>query len=164
MFPLQIDPLAKTLRNVGPSKANSPRYKFNFIADVVEKIAPAVVHIELFLRHPLFGRTIPLSSGSGFVMSDNGLIVTNAHVVSSSTPLSGQQHLKVGPPLWTGRYHGNGVVLKWVPSYRRVKGDEEEENRRRRAGGGMRPTNSRWADTKIHLSGLGSDNQVEPRL
>ncbi|XP_075942979.1 serine protease HTRA3 [Anarhichas minor] len=81
--------------STGPSHAASPRYKFNFIADVVEKIAPAVVHIELFLRHPLFGRNIPLSSGSGFVMSDNGLIVTNAHVVSSTTPVSGQQHLKV---------------------------------------------------------------------
>ncbi|KAM9827230.1 LOW QUALITY PROTEIN: serine protease HTRA3 [Neosynchiropus ocellatus] len=79
----------------GPSHVASPRYKFNFIADVVEKIAPAVVHIELFLRHPLFGRNIPLSSGSGFVMSEQGLIVTNAHVVSSSTPVSGQQHLKV---------------------------------------------------------------------
>ncbi|KAI3376688.1 hypothetical protein L3Q82_017119 [Scortum barcoo] len=79
----------------GPSHAASPRYKFNFIADVVEKIAPAVVHIELFLRHPLFGRNIPLSSGSGFVMSENGLIVTNAHVVSTTTPVSGQQHLKV---------------------------------------------------------------------
>ncbi|XP_039996222.1 serine protease HTRA3 [Xiphias gladius] len=81
--------------DIGPSHAASPRYKFNFIADVVEKIAPAVVHIELFLRHPLFGRNIPLSSGSGFVMSENGLIVTNAHVVSSTTPVSGQQHLKV---------------------------------------------------------------------
>ncbi|KAM9836528.1 serine protease HTRA3 [Aulostomus maculatus] len=79
----------------GLSHAASPRYKFNFIADVVEKIAPAVVHIELFLRHPLFGRNIPLSSGSGFVMSEHGLIVTNAHVVSSSTSVSGQQHLKV---------------------------------------------------------------------
>lgn len=81
--------------SIGPSHPASPRYKFNFIADVVEKIAPAVVHIELFLRHPLFGRNIPLSSGSGFVMSENGLIVTNAHVVSSTTPVSGQQHLKV---------------------------------------------------------------------
>lgn len=79
----------------GPSHVASPRYKFNFIADVVEKIAPAVVHIELFLRHPLFGRTIPLASGSGFVMSENGLIVTNAHVVSSTTQVTGQQHLKV---------------------------------------------------------------------
>uniref|UniRef100_A0AAY4A3M9 Serine protease HTRA3 n=1 Tax=Denticeps clupeoides TaxID=299321 RepID=A0AAY4A3M9_9TELE len=78
-----------------PPHPNSPRYKFNFIADVVEKIAPAVVHIELFLRHPLFGRNVPLSSGSGFVMSEMGLIVTNAHVVSSTTPVSGQQELKV---------------------------------------------------------------------
>ncbi|XP_077444331.1 serine protease HTRA3 isoform X2 [Stigmatopora argus] len=81
---------------LGASQASiSPRYKFNFIADVVEKIAPAVVHIELFLRHPLFGRNIPLSSGSGFVMSRHGLIVTNAHVVSSDSPVSARQHLKV---------------------------------------------------------------------
>lgn len=36
--------------SIGHLQSNSPRYKFNFIADVVEKIAPAVVHIELFLR------------------------------------------------------------------------------------------------------------------
>ncbi|XP_053111501.1 serine protease HTRA3 [Hemicordylus capensis] len=79
----------------GHQQLNSPRYKFNFIADVVEKIAPAVVHIELFLRHPLFGRNVPLSSGSGFIMSDAGLIVTNAHVVSSSNTVTGRQQLKV---------------------------------------------------------------------
>uniref|UniRef100_A0A4W4GT04 HtrA serine peptidase 3 n=1 Tax=Electrophorus electricus TaxID=8005 RepID=A0A4W4GT04_ELEEL len=79
----------------GPTHPNSPRFKFNFIADVVEKIAPAVVHVELFLSHPLFGRTVPLSSGSGFVILDTGLIVTNAHVVSSTTSVSGQQQLKV---------------------------------------------------------------------
>uniref|UniRef100_A0A8C7VDG0 Serine protease HTRA3 n=1 Tax=Oncorhynchus mykiss TaxID=8022 RepID=A0A8C7VDG0_ONCMY len=89
---------AVTSRNACASSTShptSPRYKFNFIADVVEKIAPAVVHIELFLRHPLFGRNVPLSSGSGFVMSDTGLIVTNAHVVSSARPVSGRQQLKV---------------------------------------------------------------------
>ncbi|XP_069782267.1 serine protease HTRA3 [Narcine bancroftii] len=78
------------------SHPSSPRYKFNFIADVVEKIAPAVVHIELILRHPLLRRNIPLSSGSGFIISDSGLIVTNAHVVvSSNSVMSGQQMLKV---------------------------------------------------------------------
>uniref|UniRef100_W5KUH1 HtrA serine peptidase 3 n=1 Tax=Astyanax mexicanus TaxID=7994 RepID=W5KUH1_ASTMX len=81
--------------SIGLTHPNSPRYKFNFIADVVEKIAPAVVHVELFLSHPLFGRTVPLSSGSGFVMSETGLIVTNAHVVSSTTAVSGRQQLKV---------------------------------------------------------------------
>ncbi|XP_055480234.1 serine protease HTRA3 isoform X1 [Psammomys obesus] len=79
----------------GLHQLTSPRYKFNFIADVVEKIAPAVVHIELFLRHPLFGRNVPLSSGSGFIMSEAGLIITNAHVVSSSNTASGRQQLKV---------------------------------------------------------------------
>ncbi|XDV15330.1 hypothetical protein PO909_015446 [Leuciscus waleckii] len=79
----------------GPAHLNSPRYKFNFIADVVEKIAPAVVHVELFLNHPLFGRHVPLSSGSGFIMTQAGLIVTNAHVVASSATVSGRQHLRV---------------------------------------------------------------------
>ncbi|XP_051558911.1 serine protease HTRA3-like [Myxocyprinus asiaticus] len=78
-----------------PAHLNSPRYKFNFIADVVEKIAPAVVHIELFLNHPLFGRHVPLSSGSGFIMTQSGLIVTNAHVVTSSATVTGRQHLRV---------------------------------------------------------------------
>ena len=35
--------------SIGHLQSSSPRYKFNFIADVVEKIAPAVVQIELFL-------------------------------------------------------------------------------------------------------------------
>ncbi|KAG5848121.1 hypothetical protein ANANG_G00095030 [Anguilla anguilla] len=46
-------------------------------------------------RHPLFGRNVPLSSGSGFIVSETGLIVTNAHVVMSSAPVSGRQQVKV---------------------------------------------------------------------
>lgn len=29
---------------------DSPRHKYNFIADVVERIAPSVVHIELYRK------------------------------------------------------------------------------------------------------------------
>ncbi|KAK2815685.1 hypothetical protein Q5P01_026152 [Channa striata] len=74
---------------------SSPRYKFNFIADVVEKIAPAVVHIELFLRHPLFGRHMRLSSGSGFIVTNSGVIVTNAHVVTTAATVTGRPQLRV---------------------------------------------------------------------
>lgn len=74
---------------------SSPRYKFNFIADVVERIAPAVVHIELFVRHPLLGRHMRLSSGSGFIVTHSGVIVTNAHVVTTSTSVTGRPQLRV---------------------------------------------------------------------
>ncbi|KAG9261449.1 serine protease HTRA1-like [Astyanax mexicanus] len=76
---------------VGSRNPGSMRYKFNFIADVVDKIAPAVVHLELFRRLPYGDRDqeVPVSSGSGFIVSEDGWIVTNAHV------LSNKQRIKV---------------------------------------------------------------------
>lgn len=62
---------------------DSLRYKYNFIADVVEKIAPAVVHIELYRKMVYSKREMAVASGSGFVVSEDGLIVTNAHVVAN---------------------------------------------------------------------------------
>ncbi|XP_067414952.1 serine protease HTRA2, mitochondrial [Emydura macquarii macquarii] len=61
----------------------SPRAAFNFIADVVQKTAPALVYIEILGRHPFSGKEVPISNGSGFVVSSDGLIVTNAHVVAN---------------------------------------------------------------------------------
>ncbi|XP_067401219.1 serine protease HTRA4 isoform X2 [Emydura macquarii macquarii] len=76
---------------------DSLRYKFNFIADVVEKIAPAVVHLELFRRVPYSSQDVLVSSGSGFIVSEEGLIVTNAHVLTNKQKIkvelkSGEQY------------------------------------------------------------------------
>ncbi|XP_038854328.1 serine protease HTRA1 [Salvelinus namaycush] len=67
----------------GSLDPGSIRYKFNFIADVVDKIAPAVVHLELFKRLAFSNQEVPVSSGSGFIVSEDGWIVTNAHVLSN---------------------------------------------------------------------------------
>ncbi|KAM9361115.1 serine protease HTRA1 [Symphorus nematophorus] len=73
----------------GTQHPGSMRYKFNFIADVVDKIVPAVVHLELFQRLPFSSEEVSVSSGSGFVVSEDGWIITNAHV------LTNKQRIKV---------------------------------------------------------------------
>ncbi|TKS78079.1 Serine protease HTRA1 [Collichthys lucidus] len=75
---------------LGMEHPESIRYKFNFIADVVDKIVPAVVHLELFQRLPFSSEELSVSSGSGFVVSEDGWIITNAHV------LTNKQRIKVG--------------------------------------------------------------------
>ncbi|CAI9171808.1 unnamed protein product [Rangifer tarandus platyrhynchus] len=67
----------------GTGSAGWLRSKFNFIASVVEKVAPSVVHLQLFRRSPLGSEQVPASSASGFVVSEDGLIVTNAHVLTN---------------------------------------------------------------------------------
>ncbi|XP_050069936.1 serine protease HTRA2, mitochondrial [Anopheles maculipalpis] len=75
---------AKTIPPTTPKR--SQRKDFNFIADAVEVSAPAVVyleirdrqHVDFFTREPM-----TVSTGSGFIIESDGLILTNAHVVVS---------------------------------------------------------------------------------
>ena len=51
------------------------------IADLVEETASALVHIEIFQNQNLVG------TGSGFVISSDGLVLTNAHVVDQPSDI-----------------------------------------------------------------------------
>lgn len=92
---------AKPTREPTFEKGN--REKFNFIANVVNHVAPAVVFIEIidlrmkdyvtrFVNRKriftytvclkiLYRQPITASNGSGFIVESDGLILTNAHVV-----------------------------------------------------------------------------------
>jgi S1-C subfamily serine protease len=69
------------------TKPPNRRMMFNFIADVVEDVLPSTVKIEL-KQHGMFGSG-SISNGSGFIISSDGLIITNAHVIrdQSSNPI-----------------------------------------------------------------------------
>jgi hypothetical protein len=77
--PLIVDTQTPLVEKVPYSK------QYNFIADVVEHVAPAVVHIEVdlgpvsYFGH--FSSSYGTTNGSGFLISETGLILTNAHVV-----------------------------------------------------------------------------------
>jgi S1-C subfamily serine protease len=58
---------------------SSAKDRFNFIADVVDQVAPAIVQIQI-RQTSLFGQHT-VGSGSGFVVSSDGHVLTNAHVI-----------------------------------------------------------------------------------
>ncbi|GFO48658.1 serine protease htra2, mitochondrial-like protein [Plakobranchus ocellatus] len=80
--------------NLGSVKAwiLPPGQKRNFIADIVDKAGPAVVFIEVKGSHPSSGKRVTLANGSGFLVRQNGLILTNAHVVANKTRVSVKLH------------------------------------------------------------------------
>ncbi|XP_071827288.1 serine protease HTRA2, mitochondrial-like [Apostichopus japonicus] len=84
-----------------------PRSKrFNFIADAVEVAAPAVVYIEIHGRIPLRRDKVPIANGSGFIVSADGLILTNAHVVANKMVRNQQVMVK----LYDGRMVKGDVI------------------------------------------------------
>jgi S1-C subfamily serine protease len=66
-----------------PTVAAKLSKRFNLIADAADIAAPAVVYVQVYTQHP-WSKCEQVSSGSGFIVSEDGTILTNAHVVSSA--------------------------------------------------------------------------------
>ena len=94
LFPAQLK--AQCLQDGGGIDRPSKRY--NFLAEAVEIAAPSVVFIE---RHQqvatIFGESMAVSSGSGFIVDDGTYVLTNAHVVGNAKTV--QVELKSGRKL-----------------------------------------------------------------
>ena len=76
---------AQCLQDGRDGGIDRPSKRYNFLAEAVEIAAPSIVFIE---RHQpvttLFGETMAVSSGSGFIVDDGTYVLTNAHVVGNA--------------------------------------------------------------------------------
>ena len=74
---------AKCATNEDGSPPRSQQY--NFLAEAVAKAAPSVVFIEIAQQvETIFGRQTSVSTGSGFIVNEDGYVLTNAHVVGNA--------------------------------------------------------------------------------
>lgn len=97
LFPAQLK--GQCLQDGGDDgRIDRPSKRYNFLAEAVEIAAPSVVFIE---RHQqvatIFGESMAVSSGSGFIVDDGTYVLTNAHVVGNAKTV--QVELKSGRKL-----------------------------------------------------------------
>ncbi len=90
-----------------PSDAESGELELPWTVEVAEKVGPEVVGIEIFasdyeLANDTDNEPSPNSSGSGIIMSSDGYIVTNAHVVAGA--------YKIRVTLSTGKTYAAALV------------------------------------------------------
>ena len=97
-----------------PDATISPGRPQTSISDTVERIGPAVVTVMGVLEdvQSLFGNTINQNvSGSGVIISEQGFIVTNNHVVADTRQVS--VVLANGEELWAERLSVPIPMLTW---------------------------------------------------
>lgn len=70
-----------------PQETDSQIRIFESIPDVVEAVNPAVVGVVNYQNVKGYAEPMAVGSGSGFVVSEDGYILTNAHVVSGAVYL-----------------------------------------------------------------------------
>ena len=106
-LPPQPEILPVAVSNKVITNAESTDQNLNFIAQAVQKVGPAVVRIDADrklavnipenFQHPFFKRffedqipenRIQKGTGSGFILNEDGVIVTNAHVVEGATTVN----------------------------------------------------------------------------
>jgi hypothetical protein len=64
---------------------NSASFKEGSVADIVSKVAPGVVSITTEVRtQSWFGEESSTAAGTGFIVTKDGYVVTNKHVVSDA--------------------------------------------------------------------------------
>ena len=81
MDPATRQSLPELELNVQPS---DQMQVFASIPDVVEAASESVVGVIQYQQNPRTGRLEEYASGSGFIVSENGYVLTNAHVVSGA--------------------------------------------------------------------------------
>jgi S1-C subfamily serine protease len=94
------------LPSVGHAAAVSKRAQNHLLADMIDVAKKSLVHIEIqdsSRMDYISKKLVTVSSGSGFIVESDGLILTNAHVVQINPNLIGCQSLMVSVKLHDGR-------------------------------------------------------------